>query len=613
MQLVRRKRRCRLLARCMAFMLMLVVMPAIPTKAASYSGSGTMADPYLVQTAQQLQGMRDNLSAHYKLANTIDLSGVDFKPIGRLDAPFKGSFVCEVNADKTPKFAIKNLSVSVEDKPYASEKKNKWEAALFGATDGATISGIYVLDAKISNQVQGDNQGAVQYGDYKPGMDEMNSAILIGEASGTTVVNCGVTGVINTKSNHCGGLIGFAESSTIENCYSTAEVTSKGKWNIGGFIGTAKNTMVTACFSTGNVTGAQSNIGAFIGGATNVTVTDCYATGNASGGKERKNAFIVQADGASATMTNCYALGNIDAAAEAKNNPITATNCWVLSGRLHNMIKFQEGSLAQIKSAFAQLPNWDTSGEQPKLTTMGIVTNAAEYQPQAVSQQPSSGTAGGNGTTAGENAGTDTSETVAAENRVTPEQVLALIEKLPNPEIEGAVTADDKDAIKEAWNAYESLSVDDKDAFDATQFAKLADCRYQVTLLIVADWMDAVDALPDPKDLTLDDIEKINELWDDYLFMDESILEASSRYEKLKEKLEAAHEFAEKNANVVQGTVVEVDNGLTTIEWIIVVVCLTLFVLIMIFELVVIIVVLRKNKKNKKDKKKEVVKDEGIA
>ena len=128
-----------------ALSLVLIAALAIPApmqvKAAGYSGSGTKADPYLVTNAEQLQGMRDNLSAHYRLADTIDLSGVDFKPIGRLDSPFTGTFVCQLNADKTPKYVIKNLTQTIAESAYAAENKNKWEGGLFGATSGASISG----------------------------------------------------------------------------------------------------------------------------------------------------------------------------------------------------------------------------------------------------------------------------------------------------------------------------------------------------------------------------------------------------------------------------------------------------------------------------------------
>lgn len=587
----------------LAMALVALSVPGFSVKAAGYTGSGTMADPYLVQTAEQLQGMRDNLSAHYKLANTIDLSGMDFKPIGRLDAPFTGSFVCELNADHTPKYAIKNLKIAVAETPYASENKCKWEAAMFGATSGATISGIYVLDAHIFNQVLGDNTGAVQYGDYKPGMDEMNSAILIGQADNTMVMNCGVTGEVKTRANHSAGLIGYANNATIEKCYSTANVTSEGKWNIGGLIGTGTNTTITACFATGNVSGSQSCIGGFVGSAVNLTVTDCYASGNVSGGKEGKSSFV--SCSGSANLRNCYVLGTVSGEVGSSFAQfVTASNCWGLSGKINGNEKLQTGSLAQIKSAFANLPNWDTSGNQPQLKEVGVVTDASKYTPQTVSQTTGGTTGTGQaGATAGE-AGTTTTTTTIDETAQTgakPEDVMALIEKLPNPEGDGSVTVKDKDAIKEAWNAYESMSTGDKDSFDATAFAKLADCRYQVSLLIVGDWITSVEALPDKKDLTLDDIDNINELWSDYQFMDESILQSSSKYEKLKEKIEAAHEYAEENANVLKGEVVEVDNGLTKGEKILVIVCLTVFILILTFEFFVTLSIIKRNKKNKKE------------
>ena len=50
----------------------------IPVSAAGFSGSGkgTKSSPYLVTNAKQLDEMRNDLNAHYKLANTIDMSSV---------------------------------------------------------------------------------------------------------------------------------------------------------------------------------------------------------------------------------------------------------------------------------------------------------------------------------------------------------------------------------------------------------------------------------------------------------------------------------------------------------------------------------------------------------
>lgn len=572
------------IAVCLVTTLLLSVFPNVNVKAASYSGSGTMADPYLVQTAEQLQGIRDNLSAHYKLANTIDLSGKDFKPIGRLDAPFTGSFVCELNADLTPKYVIKNLSITVAESAYAAQNKNKWEAALFGATNGATFSGIYVLDAKITNKNYGDNTGGVAYGNYKPGMDEMNSAILIGQANTTTVMNCGTTGTINTRSSWCGGLIGRALNSVVENCYSTANVITEAQYRVGGLIGGGDNLTVTASFATGNVKGGNRSIGSFIGGVTGITATDCYATGNASGG-ERRSVFVTQCDGSSNVFKNCYASGKLDATPEAEEGTVNANNCWVLSGTIHNMKGFKEGSMAQIKSALASSSNWDTSGSQPKLKTMGVVTDASKYVPGAVEQAPeasgnttdTSGTQDSQGSTVAD--GTTTNTTT-----VTPEEVKALIEALPNPDEENAITIKEKEQVIEAWKAYEALSAGDKDEFDATLSGKLANVRFKMSVLVAGELVKALNELPEVEDLTADNVEQILELWEDYQFLDETVLAELDA--DVKEKMEAAYEYAQENQQgSAQNTVLEVDTGLTTVEKVIMIVCGVVIVFAVAFDI----------------------------
>lgn len=65
-------------------------------------GSGTVEDPYIISTAEQLDAIRDNHSASYRLANDIDLTNyIDkkygtegWKPIGGGDDSysFDGNF-----------------------------------------------------------------------------------------------------------------------------------------------------------------------------------------------------------------------------------------------------------------------------------------------------------------------------------------------------------------------------------------------------------------------------------------------------------------------------------------------------------------------------------------
>lgn len=566
--------------------------PALCAGAAvSYSGQGTMADPYLITNGEQLQGMRDHLSSHFKLANTVDLSGMDFKPIGRLDAPFTGSFVCELNADKTPKFAIKNLKIAVAETPYSAEKKNKWEAALFGATDGATISGIYLLDVNVSNQVFGDNQGNVIYNDYKPGMDEMNTAALIGEANNTMVTNCASTGVIDTRSNHCGGLIGFARNATLENCYSTINVTSAGKWSVGGLIGTAENCTITSCYSTGNTKGSQSNINGFIGSVKGGVFTDCYSLGNSSGGKERKASFVTWGESSAPQMTNCFALGTVDMALENVPLDKPAKNCWVLSGTTHNMDGFTAGDKAAIKNAFAGLPNWDTAGDTPTLKNIGVVTDAGKYVPGTVETPPPA---------ASQPAGTNNSGGTASTQSTAPvadtSEIAAMIEALPDPEEEGAVTLDCKEDVRKAYDAYNALSTGEKDDFDPVLAAKLNQVRYQVSLLLATDVVTRMENLPEVAKLTAADTEDILALWDDYNFLDDTVKNEIDK--GLVEKLEAAYEFAQ-NGGGEAASVVTIDNGLTPLEWAITICCGVIFVLAVAFDIFAGVWLLRRMKKLK--------------
>ncbi len=47
---------------------------AAPASAFSGGGAGTIAEPYQITNATQLQEMKDNLVAHYALMNDIDCS-----------------------------------------------------------------------------------------------------------------------------------------------------------------------------------------------------------------------------------------------------------------------------------------------------------------------------------------------------------------------------------------------------------------------------------------------------------------------------------------------------------------------------------------------------------
>ena len=548
---------------------------AMNVGAVSYSGSGTKASPYLVTNAEQLQGMRDNLSAHYRLANTIDLNGVDFKPVGRLDQPFTGSFSCELNSDQTPKYIIKNLHITVAETPYSAENKNKWEAGLFGAVKGAVISGIYVLDANIINENLGDNTGAVQYGDYKPGMGEMSAGILIGFATNTTITNCASSGTVGGRASYCGGLIGSMTGGTVKNSYSTANVETLGKWSVGGLIGKVSNSNVISCYSTGNVKGGQSSIASFIGACSASNVTDCYSTGNATGIKEDCTNFTTLRGSEGTKITNCFATGSIAASVKKNNEGTnTITNCYTLSGKLSDMTGFTSATAETIKGAIKG-DNWDSSGDLPTLKNI-VVVNPADYNPGT---GEASAAEGGNtaNTTSGQTTVTVSEGGGISEQEGTSvEEVIKLIEALPDPEEENSISLDDKDAVKEAWAAYEALSAGEKDDFDAEAAAKLIRVHKKLSMLMAADIVTRIEKLPDVKDLKPDDIDEIMSIWEDYEFIDDDIkAEIDKDY---IDKLEQAHEYAVENSDSETANVT-VDESFSTLQKVVIGICILLVVL----------------------------------
>ena len=94
-------------------------------------GSGTEADPYLVETAADLNGVRDYLSAHFKQMADIDLSGYEnWEPIGIDDTPFGGIY--DGNSKKVSNLVITQVT------PHAP-------TGLFGYTSNAVISNLTVI------------------------------------------------------------------------------------------------------------------------------------------------------------------------------------------------------------------------------------------------------------------------------------------------------------------------------------------------------------------------------------------------------------------------------------------------------------------------------------
>jgi len=363
------------------------------------SGKGTKSNPYIVTTAAQFDSIRDNLKAHYKLGNTIDLSTYsNWKPIGNLKKPFTGTLTSPTNSDGTPKYVIKNLKVYFDGKGctpeekysgYKSDHSSGWEIALFGTTDGATFTNIVVLDANVESKAVGSTQMNADYS-INPGMDDMATGVLIGIAKKTTITGCGASGKLTSKSNHIGGLIGLSQNSKFKNSYSYVEVFSEGCWGAGGFVGTVKGSTIDSCFYIGTFRGGYTHQGAFAGDAFGVNkdetkITNCYAEGTLKTGDD--GCFIgVKEHSDTVPATNIdicsktYTRVKIEGRTKAMTNKRVKNDNYVTDeiGILEQ--GFAVRTQAELNQIFGEWDAWTVSnGTYPQLKNVKPVKDASKY------------------------------------------------------------------------------------------------------------------------------------------------------------------------------------------------------------------------------------------
>lgn len=243
------------------FSLILILMGTV-SHAFSGSGAGTEQSPYLITSPDELFEVRNNMSAYYRLENDIDMSvwlkenspSFGWVPIGSTassyDSCFRGNF--DGNGKK-----ILNLVIN---------RENYQDIGLFGAVIDATIANIILVNPQI---LGGTSVGAIigiDYGD-------------------TQIKNCRTIGGTVQGEGHVGGIIGYAQRSTIERCFSATDIT--GNDYVGGICGTFEyGESLSDCYVAGNVTAVDmaGGISGYINNNSSVLYfTRNYVRGNIYG------------------------------------------------------------------------------------------------------------------------------------------------------------------------------------------------------------------------------------------------------------------------------------------------------------------------------------------
>ena len=280
--------------------------PAVPATWSDYAatafagGSGTEADPYQIETPEQLAKLAadintgivdlDHSKEYFKLTKDIDLSAHRWIPIGSGSAnesfhAFSGYFD---GNDKT----ITGM--------YVDESTEKYSAGLFGNVTGYEIKNLKIKDAYVKTESVGNKIE--------------NAGILIGSAAQgygmtTSVKDCSVSGIVESDSARTGGLAGYNSYGTYENC--TADVKVKGAGKAGGFVGEDFSGTYKNCTAEGNVSGSWS-VGGFAGVLFFESKVDhCAAQGKVTASGWNAGGFAGYVENG-VTISNCVAAGDVE-------------------------------------------------------------------------------------------------------------------------------------------------------------------------------------------------------------------------------------------------------------------------------------------------------------
>ncbi len=295
-----------------------------PTAEMNFSGegTGTIAEPFIITTREQLNEVRNHLDKHFRLGANISLSG-SWEPIGELKYPE----ITEEDFNK-PGFDPEQLIID-------------YTQGFTGSFDGAgyTISGLSIIetDSNGFNAVYG------LFGFTKDAVIEnvtltnvsiqadSNIAVggLVGKAMNTHIENSSVSGSVKGL-NNVGGIVGSAEASLIEKTSSTSTV--EGVDRVGGLIGEMeKETVVNNTYTTGSVKG-ENFLGGLVGSSDLSKIQNSYSMSTVNGRDVlgglvgvAENTSVIEHSHATGAVTGNEAIGGLVGHATGNEKPETGS------------------------------------------------------------------------------------------------------------------------------------------------------------------------------------------------------------------------------------------------------------------------------------------------
>ena len=235
-----------------------------------------------VATADELVAAFDDMAniSVIELTDNIDLSNIDWSPIGTADAPFRS--ILDGNG-----YTISNLTIA--DADYA--------AFIAYADEGVAIRDITFENVDITSTK------------YAAGV------VCVANADGLTIENVKVTGTI-TATSYAAGIVHNADNVVIKNCENGADITAGRAGGIASWI--TAGSYLENVKNTGDIVGATGASGiahAFAG-----TIKNAVNEGAITSNGTEPAAGIAGVQKAASTYEYCFNYGNVRSVADNPNS-----------------------------------------------------------------------------------------------------------------------------------------------------------------------------------------------------------------------------------------------------------------------------------------------------
>ncbi len=258
-------------------------------------GSGTSADPWIINSCIELQDMNKNLDGNYALGadiNCLDTrnwnNGAGFNPVGTCGSSNEcgnNNYIYSYRGNFDGKnYRILNLFInrpSVDDIGLFGVISSSSTIQNFGLIDGNIIGAYYV------GSIVGESYGSIN-NSYSTGVVQGDSVVggITGYTEHALVRNVYNTGNVNGSTGYTGGIVGYSyDNSLVINSYNTGAISGYG--GVGGIVGfNVNSSYIINSFNSGFISGSSSSFafGGICGiNGNNSVLINTYNLGNVVG------------------------------------------------------------------------------------------------------------------------------------------------------------------------------------------------------------------------------------------------------------------------------------------------------------------------------------------